>query len=387
MLSSQRHLFDLPREVAYLNAAYMTPLPLASTAAGEAGLRRKARPWTIRPADFFTDSERARELFARLIGAGADDVALVPAASYGIAVAAANLALVAGQRILTLRDQFPSNFYAWRRLAAERGGEVVAVDGQDLTEAVLLALDEGCRIAALPQVRWTDGRRLDLVSIGARCREVGAALVLDLTQSLGVMALDVAAVQPDFLVCAAYKWLLGPYSVGWLYVAPRHQQGRPLEESWITRCGAEDFARLVDYQDDYAPGARRFDVGERSNFALLPAAIASLELLLDLDPEAVRGRLARLTRLLAEAAAEHGLAAVPEALRAPHFLGLDLPPAAPGDLLERLAADNVLVSQRGTRLRVTPHIYNDEEDVARFGSALARALGRGSTTAGRSRRS
>lgn len=374
MLACQRALFDIPRDVAYLNAAYMTPLPRSALAAGLEGLRRKASPWALRPEDFFALSETARTLFARLVGASADAVALVPAVSYGVAIAAANLRLGQGRRVVVLTDQFPSNTYAWRRLAAEQGGEVVAVDGMDLTAAVLDALDERCAIAALPQVRWTDGRILDLPRIGRRCREVGAALVLDLTQSLGAMPFDIAAVRPDFLVCAAYKWLLGPYSVGWLYVAPERQAGRPLEEGWITRAGAEDFTRLVDYTDQYAAGARRYDVGERSNFALLPAAVASLELLLGWGAPAIAERLAAMTDMIVERLAPLGLAAEPATRRGPHYLGLALPHGAPSDLVRRLAAAHVHVSRRGQRLRITPHVYNDEADIDWLVTALARAL-------------
>jgi selenocysteine lyase/cysteine desulfurase len=377
LLPTRRDLFDIPREVAYLNAAYMTPLPRASIAAGLAGLRRKGRPWSVRPADFFTESERARELFARLIGAAAGDIAIVPAASYGLAVAAANLPLAAGRGGLVLADQFPSNVHPWRRLAAERGGSVLTVEAGpdgDLTAAVLAGLDERIAIAALPHCRWTDGRLLDLARIGARCRAIGAALVLDVTQSLGALPLDVTEVRPDLLVCAGYKWLLGPYSLGYLYLAPERQEGRPLEESWIARAGAEDFSRLIDYQEGYQPGARRFDVGERSNFALLPAGIASLELLLDWTPAAIARTLAAMSRRIADRAAALGLEAVPEAQRAGHFLGLRLPPGAPADLLSRLAAADVHVSLRGDRLRVTPHLYNDEADVDRLIEALRHSL-------------
>lgn len=374
MIACQRHLFDIPREVAYLNAAYMSPLMTAAVAAGDAGLRRKAAPWRLAPADFFTESERSRALFALLIGATADDVAIVPAASYGIAVAAANLRLGPGRRVVTLTDQFPANVYAWRRLAAEQGGEVVAVDGDDLTAAVLAAIDGRCAIAALPQVRWTDGRELDLVRIGASCRAAGAALVLDLTQSLGAAPFDVAAVRPDFMVAAAYKWLLGPYGLGWLYVAPHRQSGRPLEEGWIARAGSEDFARLVDYRDAYQPGARRFDMGERSSFALMPVAITALEQILAWGVPEIAETLLGLTRQITAGVAPLGLEAVPERLRAPHYLGLRLPGGAPGDLARRLAEESVFVSVRGERLRVTPHLYNDAEDIARLVAALGRLL-------------
>jgi selenocysteine lyase/cysteine desulfurase len=377
VIPCQRHLFDLPEDVAYLNCAYMSPLLKRAVEAGQQGMARKARPWTLSQADFFTESERARALFARLIGATADDVALVPAASYGLAVAAANLPLGRGERILTLADQFPSNVYTWRELAQRAGGAVVVVpepEGGDLTRAVLDALDERVRIAALPQCRWTDGALVDLERVAARCRELGTALVLDVTQSLGALPLDVGAIRPDFLVCPGYKWLLGPYSTGFLYVAPRHQDGRPLEESWIGRAGSEDFARLVDYQDAYQPGARRFDVGERANFALLPPAIVGLEQLLAWGVAAIAATLAARSREIAARAADLGLASAPEGLRAGHFLGLRLPGRVPPDLLPRLAAEQVYVSVRGDSLRVTPHLYNHARDVERLFAALHKVL-------------
>lgn len=378
-LPCQRHLFDLPREIAYFNAAYMTPLLRASLEAGRAGLARKARPWTIRPADFFAEPERARELAAKLLGVDAEGVAIVPAASYGIAVATANLRVGPGRRVLVLADQFPSNLYPWRRLVAEQGGEVVAVEaGPDgaLGPALLAALDERVAVVALPHCRWTDGRIVDLEAVAKRCRAVGAALVLDLTQSAGALPLDLAAVAPDFVVIATYKWLLGPYGLGFLWVAPRHRSGRPLEEGWITRAGAEDFARLVDYTDAYAPGARRFDVGERSSFALLPAAIAALEQLLAWGVPRIAATLARTNRALAARLAGLGLEPLAEELRGPHFLGLRLPEGAPADLVERLAEAGVLVSRRGGHLRITPHLYTDAEDCDRLVAALARALAR-----------
>jgi len=341
---------------------------------GAAALARKSRPWTISAADFFTDSERARGLFAELLGAAAGDVAIVPAASYGLAIAAANLSLAPGQRVLVLAEQFPSNVLTWRERARESGGEVLTVarpaDG-DWTGAVLAELDERVRIAALPHCHWTDGGLLDLAAIGRRCRAVGSALVLDVTQSLGALPLDLAAVRPDFLVCAGYKWLLGPYSLGYLYIAPQHRQGRPLEYNWIAREGSEDFARLVDYRPGYQPGARRFDMGERSNFALLPVSIVGLEQLLAWGVEDIAATLAARTAAIAERALGLGLSASPPGLRAGHFLGLRFPQGMPDGLPERLAKEQVYVSLRGDSLRVTPHLYNHAGDVDRLFGVLA----------------
>jgi len=379
LIPCQRPLFEIPDDVAYLNCGYMSPLLRSVRAAGEAGVARKSSPWRLLPADFFTGSERARALFAGLIGARADDVAIVPAASYGVAVAAANLPVRPGGRILVLAEQFPSNVYSWRELAAERGAELVAVsrppDG-DWTPALLAEIDERTALAALPRCHWTDGSLVDLAAVGRRLREVGAALAVDATQSLGALPLDVREVDPDFLVAAAYKWLLGPYGMGFLYVAPRRQGGRPLEHNWIAREGSEDFARLVDYGEGFQPGARRFDVGERSSFALVPMAIAALEQIAAWTVPAIRDTLGAVTARIVEGAASLGLTAAPSRLRAPHYLGLRFPRGLPADLPGELAAAKVFVSVRGDALRVTPHLYNTEADVERLLAVLRKASGR-----------
>lgn len=377
MIPSQRHLFEIPDDIAYFNCAYMGPLPRAAREAGERGTARKAQPWSITPADFFTDSETARGLFAGLIGASADDIAIVPAASYGIAVAAANIAIPKGKRALVLADQFPSNVYAWRERAAQDGGEVAAVArpaDDDWTGAVLAALDERVAVVSLPHCHWTDGGLLDLVRIGERARAVGAALVLDVTQSLGALPLDVGAVRPDYLVAATYKWLLGPYAFGFLYVAPHRHDGRALEHGWITRGGAEDFSGLVAYRDDHQPGARRYDMGERANFAATPVAIESLKLITGWGVGNIQATLKARTGDIAARAAALGLSSAAPERRAGHFLGLRFAHGVPEDLPARLAAERIFVSVRGPAMRVTPHLYNTDADVDRLFDVLKKAV-------------
>lgn len=376
-LSPRRDQFDLPRDTCYLNAAYMGPMPSAAVAAGQDSYARKGQPWHVQvQADFFDAPEALRARAARLFGAAADDVALVPAASYGLSTAARNLAPDAKSEILVLAEQFPSNVYVWRDLAAAHGARMRTVNrtgDQSWTEAMLAAISPATSIVACPQVHWADGGAIDLAAISDAARRQGAALVLDLTQSLGVMPFDLQAIQPDFAVAAAYKWLLGPYAMGFLYVAPHHQDGEPLEQNWIVRDKAEDFARLVDYADAHAAGARRFDMGERSNFQLVPAASVSLDAMLDWGADALSRTLGANTRALADRLAPLGLRAdVPD--RAAHYLCLSLPDGAPADLVSALAAHKIYVSQRGDRLRITPHIYNDETDFHRFASVLESLL-------------
>lgn len=377
LIPNQRHLFDIPEDVAYLNVATMGPLPLAASEAGQRGIARKLRPWTIPDTDFFTDTRALRPLLARLIGADEAGIAFVPSASYGLATAARNLPLTKGQKILLLADQFPSNVYTWREHARSTGAviETVAAAGNaPLSEALLDAITPDTGLVACAQVRWTDGARIDLAAIGARCREVGAALVLDLTQSCGAMVFDAAEVQPDFVVAAGYKWLLGPYATGFLYAAPHRRGGTPLEQNWITREGASDFSRLIDYTDAYAPGAERYDMGERSNFALLPALRASVQQILGWGIANIEATLAHQNRALAEALEKRGLSTGPENQRGPHYLGALLPERAPADLTARLRAENIYVSKRGNRLRITPHLFTTETDIARFLAALDRHL-------------
>lgn len=372
-----RPLFDLPRDLAYLNCAYMGPMPRFAANAGQTAYDQRQRPWELDIQDrFFDQPEALRAEAAKLFGAAADDIALIPAASYGLAIAARNLPLSTGQEILALDGQFPSNVYIWREKAAQSGATMKTVTrsaNESWTEAVLAAISPQTAIAALPEVHWADGGRVDLVAVSDKLRAHGAKLVLDLTQSLGTAPFDLAAIRPDFAIAAGYKWLLGPYTMGYGYIAPEHQSGTPLEEGWIVREGAEDFARLVDYADRHAPGARRFDMGERSGFQLVPAALESLRWLNGLGLDTLRDALLARTTNIEDAVRPYGAHCdTPD--RGGHYLCLALPDHAPKDLARRLMARGVSVSQRGDRLRVTPHLYTDGADIDRFASAIKAEL-------------
>jgi selenocysteine lyase/cysteine desulfurase len=376
-LPSQRHLFDIPDDVAYLNCAYMSPLMHRVREAAVQGLERKLHPWDISASDFFSGSDSLRAAFAELIHAKPDDIAIVPAASYGVSTAAANLPLSKGQSVLGVEDQFPSNLYPWRERARDVGGSVETVQrpaDRDWTRAVLEAIDTFERrlaVVALPQCHWTDGGLFDLAAISEACRDRGIALSLDVTQSAGVLPLDVRRIQPDFLTAAAYKWLMGPYSLGLLFVSERWQEeGKPIEHNWIHRKNAENFSRLVDYQDEFAVGARRFDVGERSNFALVPAAEAGIRQILEWGVANIAETLGTWTDVIAERARSLSLHSAPREARACHYLGLELGARSSADLLAALAQRKVYVSVRGPSIRVTPYLYNNEQDVERFFSAL-----------------
>ncbi len=374
MIPNQRSLFSIPDEISYLNCAYTSPLLRSAEAAGKKAVAAKACPWQITPAHFFSLLEPVREKFGQIIQCPATDVAVIPSVSYGMALAAKNIPLEQGQKILVLEDQFPSNIYSWQRRTRKKKASITTVKRPkdfNWTQAVLEAITPKTAIVALPHCHWTDGSCLDLAIIGQHCRDMGAALCIDATQSLGAMPLSIEQVRPDFLVTTAHKWLLGPYSYGFCYVAPQWQEGIPLEENWMNRQGSKDFSRLVDYRNQYQAGARRFEMGEASNFFLSPIVDASLGQILDWGVTDIAAALEVKTDEIAQKAENIGLTVPPKKMRSPHLIGVTLPRGIPQGLGDQLATNSIYVSIRGDAIRIAPHLYTTQEDISRLFDLLA----------------
>lgn len=381
MLPSQRHLFDMPREVCYLNAASWSPLPRASMAAGRAAMARKGQPWTLQ-ADFApAQFERARRAAAQLIGAEPEDVALISSVSYGVATAGKLFAPPPGTRVLTLENDHVSPVLEWRTRASHEDFAVETVrqpsDG-DWTAALLEAIDRAgappVGLASISSVHWSDGCAIDLERVGAALRRHGAAWLIDATHAAGVMALDVRALDPDFVVFPTYKWALGPYGRAFLYVAKRRQGGVPLEQTGAGRRAVS--SERAPYLRDlaYVDGARRFDMGERDFFVSLEMAAIGMELVAAWGADAIVERLRMLTDRLADGLRNRFVQVPDVRLRAPHILSLAFPDGMPEGLVERLAAAQVYAAPRLGRLRISPHVYNDEADVDRFVDTLSRVM-------------
>lgn len=377
MIPCQRSLFSIPNEVVYLNTAYMSPLMNSVVDAINHGAKLKASPWDLTINDFFENSELVRELFANLVNVSFRNIALVPSASYGLETAAKNLKVGCGRSVVMLENQFPSHVYPWQRLVKEKGGKLIKVkekQDRNLTELVLELINEQCAIVAVPNVLWTNGLMLDLISISQRCKEVGAALVLDLTQSVGAVNTDLGQIDPDFAVVAAYKWMMSPYSTGYLYVSEKHWDGEPLEGNWISRRDGKNFSNLVNYTDHYEDGAVRFDMGERANFALLPGSIEALRQLHKWDVKKIEKTLRQNNSILSDQLRSLGFVIPSDAERGPHFIGAKLPENSPKDLLKILASNKIYVSERGGVLRITPNVWNNPEDYQKFLTTVAAVL-------------
>lgn len=370
IIPNQKSLFSIPPGITFLNCANMSPLLRRANEAGIEALQKRSHPWEIVTDDWFTPGETLRSLFAQIIHADKDSIALIPSVSYGIAVAAKNIALRADQNIVLLDQQYPSNVYAWRELARETKSKIVTVTkrhDESWTDAILQHITVDTGLVAIPNCHWTDGSLIDLEVISKHTKAVNAKLVIDASQSLGAYPLNIQKIQPDFLVTVGYKWLMGPYGLGYLYAAPEYcQSGKPLEHSWLNKKDSENFTRLVDYQDEYKTGARRFDAGEFPNFNNIAMAIAALTQILDWGVENIQETLTILINKTESMALQKGLRVPPASMRVNHLIGISFPFEQIPVLSKRMADHKVYVSFRGEKIRVAPHLYNDKQDIERL---------------------
>lgn len=380
-LASQRGLFDMPRDICYLNSASFSPLPLRTQEAARAAVGRKGRPWTLEAAFASHQYERARRAAARLINADPSDVALISSISYGVATAAKLVAIPRLARVLVLENDHSSPVLEWRTRAEAQGFAIETVrqpeDG-DWTSAVLAGIERKgaprLALASISSVHWSDGGLIDVGKVAEALRRQGAMFLIDATQGAGVLAMDVKSLDPDFVMFPTYKWLLGPYGRAFLYVAKRHQDGIPLEQNAHGRrdVRAENAVYFSDTR--YVADARRFDMGERDHFISMEMASIGMEMMAEWGAAAVAARLAWLTDRIAEGLRETAVRLPDRRFRAPHILSLGLADGVPSRLAEALAAEGIYVAARLSRMRVSPHVFNDEEDADRFAAALATRL-------------
>ena len=374
-LENQRRLFDIPRDVAYLNCAYNSPLLKSAQKKLEDGVRTKSHPWLRQPDDFFGDAEECRVLAANALGGSPDCYAVIPSASYGISLVARIFEerLCRGDEIVLLHEEFPSNYLPWQRLSEKTDSRLVVAktpSDQNWTEVVLRAINQATQIVAVPHCNWATGAQLDLIEIGHAARSVGAVIVLEVTQSLGAMPLNIGEIRPDFVVAAGYKWMLSPYGFGLLYASPQWHEARPLEETWLGRVGADNFAELVNYQSRYQAGARRFDMGEKCIPTILPGANAALTQIGEWSVERISSSLAAINQVIADFLLDHGFKLVPAEQRSPHILGVLADQRVTDELIASLFEKNVYVSRRGSALRISPHLHVTENDIDRLFDAM-----------------
>jgi selenocysteine lyase/cysteine desulfurase len=340
----------------------------------------KRNPAEITAADFFGTTDDLRKEYARTIHA--DDptrIVVIPSVSYGMATVAKNVAIDRGQEILVAAEQFASNYYCWQKLADERNAALKVIRppesleqrGKKWNERILESINTKTKVVALAHVHWADGTKFDLKEIRRRTREVGALMIIDGTQSVGALPFDVKAFDPDALIVAGYKWLLGPYSIGLAYFGDMFMNGSPLEENWINRRNSEDFTGLVQYSDEYKEGALRFEVGEHSNFIHVPMLLKSVTQLNRWGASNIQEYCKQISNDAIRTLKSHDYWVEDEQYRGYHLFGIRIPPGKNIETIKTsLLNKNIFVSFRGDAIRVSPNVYNTTEDLNRFAKVL-----------------
>ncbi|MCA6078589.1 aminotransferase class V-fold PLP-dependent enzyme [Fulvivirga sedimenti] len=381
-MESFKHLFHLPDEITYLNCAYMAPLLQSVEEAGIEAVKKRRNPLAFSADDFFSDTESIRSEFGRLINAPSSRVVLVPSVSYGMANVARNVQCSRGENIILAAEQFPSNYYPWERLAKEHGLELRQISPDpkaenreaSWNERLLDAIDTNTCLVAVSHTHWADGTLFRLQDLRARTRDVGALLVVDGTQSVGALPFDVSVIQPDALVCAGYKWLMGPYALGLAYYGPYFDNGTPVEENWINRKNSSDFKGLVNYQSEYETGAIRFEVGEHSNFNLVPMLLKALRQVNEFTPQYIQSYTGQLIESTIADLRDSGFRIAAAGQRGNHLFGIRMRQNTDHEQLRKtLDNEKVIVSWRGDSLRISPNVYNTQADLEKLTTILTEA--------------
>ncbi|MCF6361138.1 MAG: aminotransferase class V-fold PLP-dependent enzyme [Cyclobacteriaceae bacterium] len=377
-MKNQSALFQLDSSVTYLNGAYMSPLLNSLAEIGERQVRAKLTPYKISGDDFFENVKAVKQEFSRLINSAEPDrIAIIPSVSYGLANVAKNID-VEGKEILVVAEQFPSNIYPWMELEKTQSAKILTVASPESlknrgliwNERVLEAINSNTGMVAISHTHWADGTLFNLKEIRKKTKEVGAMLIIDGTQSIGAYPFDVQEIEPDALICAGYKWLMGPYGIGVAYYGSAFDNGTPIEQNWINRKDSENFAGLVNYQEDYQPGAMRYSVGEQSNFILLPMMLEAIKQLNSWGVNNIQQYCKGITEKPLEILKEKGYWVEDIAFRGSHLFGIRKEGLDVEKIKEKLEKHHIFVSIRGSSIRVSPNVYNTEEDLMKLVNIL-----------------
>jgi selenocysteine lyase/cysteine desulfurase len=358
----------------------MSPQLKSVEEAGFHGLQRKRNPFKISSEEFFGETDELRKEYAKLINA--DDpkrIVVIPSVSYGMANVANNVPMSKGDNIIVVGEQFPSNVYPWRSVIQEKGGEIITITppkemedrGKKWNEKILNAINDRTKLVAIGNIHWADGTLFDLKSIRDRTNDVGAWLAIDGTQSVGALPFDIQEIQPDALICAGYKWLMGPYSIGLAYYGPALDEGTPVEENWINRFESENFSKLVNYNDQYQPGSLRYEVGEHSNFILIPMMLKAIQQLNEWGIGNIQQYCSDLIQEPVERLKSAGFKIEDPAFRAAHLFGIRLGESQDmATIKSTFEEQHILVSFRGDSIRISPNVYNTSKEMTQLTNAL-----------------
>jgi cysteine desulfurase/selenocysteine lyase len=364
-------------EATYLNFAGESPMPKVAFRALQASMEWKKFPQRVPDTALFDVPNRVRASIAKLINGKPEEIALTTGASTGIAAVAYGLNWAPGDEIITASREFPLQYTTWKPLEAREGVKMKVVSPRERfigADDFIAALTPKTRLVSVSMVRFDNAVLLDAARLAAACHAQGTLLLLDVSQCCGALPMDVAALGADFLICAGYKWLLGPFGTGYFWAKSEHIANmRPGPFYWMAAEGADNFAALNLADPKPSREARRWDVAETANYFNLAAVDASLEFVLRTGPETVLRHNHKLIDFMYERLPkDRCVPASPldSAQRGPYGCFAARTPEKTVALYERLRKENVVVSLREGNIRVSPHLYNTERDIDRLISVV-----------------
>lgn len=373
VVKTLRAEFPMAREWAYLNHAAYGPFPQRTVAAVEAVTRAFASPATIDFSVYDAAEPTAREHVAALVNGVPERVAFAGSLADAISLAATGIDWQPGDNVVIPRDEFPSVVYPFLNLA-HRGVEVRFVDkgadGFTDLERIAAAINDRTRALALSHVEFMTGYRNDLDAIGSLCRAYDILSIIDGTQSLGALTIDVARSGIDVIAAHSYKWLMAGFGLGVMHFSERAiERIRP---TYAGRLGVQTGFEELDYALDWRPGALRYQTGGL-NWITLTAFNASAELVRQASPAATEAHTLALTDRLLAGLAELGYQPT-SCLDRPHRSQIVSFTSGDRDTDAAIVADlerrGVSVSLRGKGVRVSPYFYNTDADIDRLLESL-----------------
>ena len=374
MIAWREHWFDFD-DATYLNSASEGVMPRVAIQAAGLAVDAKTFPHRVTQSSFFEVTDRLRASIANLIGGRPDEVALTTGASAGTAILAHSLPWEAGDEVITSTGEFPLQYTTWAPLAERQGVTLRAVSPSSRflsADDLIAALSPRTRLVSVSLVRFDDGSMLEASKVARACHAQGVWLSLDVSQCCGAVPLDVAQLGADFMTAAGYKWLLSPYGTGFFWCQLKHLETlRPGPFYWMATTGAGDFSALHFADPKPAPTASRWDAPEWSgafnlNLAAMTAAVAFVD---GIGPATVKAHNDRLIdRLFARLPQDLVELASPTdaAHRGPYGCFKAHTPEATKRLFEALGHEQVVVSLREGNIRVSPHLFNTEQDIDRL---------------------
>ena len=373
MLISQKHLFTIDENIHYLNCAYMAPILKSCENASIKAIKEIRNPYTFNPEKFFSISDDVRTEFSKIIQSKANEVAIMPSTSYGFSNALNNIKKNSKKtNAITIENEFPSGYFSIKKWTETNEKKLIVINRNNLSaqhwnQKIIESITDKTSVVLASSIHWMNGTKLDLKKIREKCKSTDTYFIVDGTQSVGAIPINVKELNIDALICASYKWLFGPYSMALGYFSEKFNTGIPIEESWMNRSNAKDFSNLTNYDTNYKPNAGRYNVGQTSNFILSPIMLEGLKQINKWGVENIYKYCSKLFDTLKINCQNIDVSFEHYDYFSPHLFSLGLPNTTnPKELKEKLDKNKVYVSLRGNNLRISLNVFNNIEDIEKL---------------------